>query len=347
MKNIRTIVVAPAILAMSMQIASAQETTLRVLGWYPNQPQTDDVEVPLFEGLADRTGGQVRVEYRTLSELGLRPFEHLRTLQSGAFDLMTIGTSFVAGDDPVMIGHDIPGVSLSFEDIRLAVDAWRPILEQRFAEAHGARVLSAAPFPPQIFFCRGNIETLDDFRGKRIRVASGVAADLAQGMGGVAVTLAGPEVYAALQRGVIDCGVSGTVFANSNSWFEVSDTVFPLPLGGYAVFVHVIREATWQSLSEETRNVLSEQFAAAEETLWNIAASSHENGLRCNLGEQPCAGRLGSMTLTTPTASDEQRFRNLVSEIALPGWFQECERVMTGCRDEWMARVAPVVGMTP
>ena len=61
MKDIRTIIVAPAILAMSLQVANAQDTTLRVLGWYPNQPQTDEVEVPLFEALAESTGEQVRV----------------------------------------------------------------------------------------------------------------------------------------------------------------------------------------------------------------------------------------------------------------------------------------------
>lgn len=345
MKRISAALIAIMASALASSAVEAQEVQMRVLGWYPNQPQTEQIEKPFFQNIGERTGGKFQAQFRSLGEVNLKPFEHLRTLRIGAFDIMAIGAGFVAGDDPMFIGHDIPGLALDFDEVKKVSDAWRPILEKRLAERHNAKLLTIAPFPPQILFCKGQINSLADLKGKKVRVASAVASDLVKAMGGVAVTLAGPEVYQGLQRGIVDCGATGSVYANANSWFEVAETIYPLPIGGYSIIMHVARGDFWNRLPDGHKQVLADEFAKMESELWAIAKNSHEDGIRCNLGQQPCSGKAGAMRLVEPSAQDREAFRAIVRDVALPGWFKDCERVAQDCRKQWYDSVGAAIGI--
>jgi len=342
--GVRQLVVAAGVAVMGVSAAWSQDLNVRVLGWYPNQPQTEEVEKPFFNNLAAKTGLNVKAQYRSLGELNLKPFEHLRTLNSGAFDIMILGSGWVSGDDPMFIGHDLPGLSFDFDDVQKVIDAWRPVLEKRVAERHNAKLLTVAPFPPQILFCRDEVKSTADLKAKKIRVASAASASLVEALGGTAVTLAGPEVYGALQRGVIDCGSTGTAYANSNSWYEVAKSIYTLPIGGYSVVMHVARNEFWNKLSPEQQGKLQAAFAQLEKDITQSTKEAHESGLRCNTGQKPCSGKLGAMTAVDPSETDKQEFRRLVEKAVLPGWAKDCERVAPDCRTQWNETIGKAVG---
>ena len=323
----------------------AQDVNVRVLGCYPNKPQTEEFERPFYENLAEKTGLDIQAQYRSLGELNLKPFEHLRTLSSGAFDVMILGAGWVSGDDPTFVGHDLPGMAFDFDDVEAVMEAWRPVLAKRLAEAHNAKLLTMAPFPPQVLFCSDEVASLEDLRSKKIRVASAASANLVEAFGGTAVTLAGPEVYGALQRGVIDCGSTGTAYANANSWFEVSKSMYMLPIGGYSIVMHVARADFWNALDPEQQEKLEAAFAEMEAGIVEATKESHESGLRCNIGEEPCDGKLGSMTLVEVSEEDRQVVRETFEETVLPAWLEDCERVVADCRDQWDETVGQVIGL--
>lgn len=338
---------AAAVLACSISGAAwAQDHQIRVLGWYPNQPQTEDVEKPFYQTLSERTGIDISATYMNLAELNLRPFEHLRLLEGNAFDVITMGAGFISGDDPIFIGHDLPGLTFDFDEVRQVIDAWVPVLEEHLDEKYNAKLLTMAPFPPQILFCKGNVTGVADLRAKRIRVASAASSDFTEAMGGIAVTLAGPEVYQALQRGVIDCGATGTGYGNSNSWFEVTDVLYDVPLGGYSIVMHVARNEFWNALGAEEQEALSSAFAEMDGELWTLAETVHTDALRCNIGEEPCDyGRSGNMTLLTPGEEDRDNFRAILREAVLPNWMSSCDEVIPDCSARWAETVGQVTGI--
>ena len=333
-------------LAISFATSAYAQKPVSVLGWYPNQPQVDDVEIPFFKSLSKNTGIALDIKYRHITELNLKPFEGLRQLQSGVFDIMPMAAGFISGDDPVFIGEDLPGLAFTFEEVRTVAEAWRPVLEERLATKYNATLLSLAPYPPQIMFCKGKITGLGDLKGKKIRATSAAASALIKALGGVAVTLAGPEVYQALQRGVADCGATGSAYANSNSWFEVSDVIFPLSLGGYSVLTHVVRNEFLHSLTADQQKAFRKEFLNLERDLWRIGQESHEDGVRCNLGKKPCSGKLGSMSFLTPSEADKNGFRDALKNNVLPGWYADCDRVFPGCSAKWKATVGKATGIT-
>jgi TRAP-type C4-dicarboxylate transport system substrate-binding protein len=332
-------------LAMCVATSASAQTTVSVLGWYPNQPQTEDIEIPFFKGLSKRTGIDLDIKYRNIKELDLSPFQGLRQLQSGVFDIMPMAAGFISGDDPVFIGEDLPGLAFSFDEVKPVIDAWRPVLEERFAKKYDATLLSIAPYPPQIMFCKKGVTGIGDLKGKKIRATSAAASSLIKALGGVGVTLAGPEVYQALQRGVVDCGATGSAYANSNSWFEVSDIIYPVPLGGYSVLTHVARNDFLGKLTPQQKKTFLKEFATLEKDLWQIAQESHEDGIRCNMGKTPCDGKLGKMSFLELSEQDKKGVRQALKDHVLSGWYTDCDRVFPGCSAKWNATVGKATGI--
>jgi TRAP-type C4-dicarboxylate transport system substrate-binding protein len=338
---------AAAVVFAASSVANAQDVKMRVLGWYGNQPQSQQVERPFWEGLSKRSGGMFTPTFRTIDELGLKGFESLRTLQSGAFDILSFQISFVGGEAPVLMGADLPGAAFDFDQLQKNLAAYRPILEKELNDRFKAKLLTAWSFPFQILFCKGDVKSLDDLKGKKVRVSGTYTAKLVQQLGAAGVTLAGPEVYQGLMQGVVDCAITGSQYGNSNDWFEVSQTQTPIPLGGAGVVLQVARNDFWNKLSADQQKTLMSEMKAMEADLWKISREGHEDGIRCNTGQQPCAGKPGKMTLAEPTAADKQRVATLLKDDVVPLWVEDCSKFSKTCRDDWFNTIGKAAGIQP
>ena len=337
-----------AVLALTVGLASlagAEEVKMRVLGWYGNQPQSQQVERPFWKDLGKRTDGAFSTNFRTIDELGLKGFESLRTLQSGAFDVVSFQISFVGGEAPVLMGADLPGAAFDFDQLQKNLAAYRPILEKELNDRFKAKLLTAWSFPFQILYCKGDIKSLADLKGKKVRVSGTYTAKLVADLGAAGVTLAGPEVYQGLMQGVVDCAITGSQYGNSNDWFEVAETLSPIPLGGAGVVLHVARNAFWDKLSPEQQAVLSKEMQQLETALWDISRQGHQDGLNCNTGKQPCTGKPGKMTLLEPAAADVQQVKTILGTSIVPMWIEDCSKFSKTCGDDWYKTIGAAAGI--
>jgi len=322
----------------------AADLNIRVLGLFGNQPQNDEVEAPFWKELAASSNGKIAVTYRTLNDVNLKGFDSLRVLQAGTFDIVAVQVGFVSGDDPVLVGHDLPGVAFTFPELRAVTQAYRPVVEERLKDRFKATLLTQYPYPPQILYCKDRLTAVTDLNGRKVRAGSAAVSELIKGWGGIAVTLAGTEVYQALQRGIVDCAITGSAFGNSYNWFEVANYLYVMPVGGYALVAHVANSAFWSKLSPEQRGLLTEKLGQLENKLWAIGQETHEDGIRCNAGEQPCQrGKPGKMTVVQPTDSDKAALRSALQARVMPTWIADCSRVFPKCKDEWNRTVGKLV----
>lgn len=325
--------------------ANAADVKLRVLGWYGNQKQSTDIERPFWKDLEKNTGGKIATDFRTIDEIGLKGFESLRTLRSGAFDIVSFQISFVGGEAPVLMGVDLPGLAFDFDGLRKVVDAYRPVLDANLGEKFNGKLLAAWPYPFQIVFCKSEMKNLADLKGQKIRVSGNLTAELVKQLGGAAVTLAGPEVYQALMQGVVDCAITGSQYGNANDWFEVAKTQNTAPLGGAGVVLHVIRKASWDKLNPAQQQALSQQMGELEGKLWKMAVEGHADGIRCNTGGQPCGGKPGKMTLVDMTANDRTEITQILKQKIIPLWLSDCEKASPTCKDDWAKSIGSVTGI--
>src|SRR5690606_21311571 len=108
---------------------------------------------------------------------------------------------------------------------------------------------------PQVFFCRGDVNGAEDLAGKRVRLTSSTLADVVTGLGGVPVTMPFGEAVPAMERGVVDCIITGTMSGNTGKLYEVGNVMFTLTVG-WAPRLRIANGAFWEKLDDSQREWL-------------------------------------------------------------------------------------------
>jgi len=67
---------------------------------------------------------------------------------------------------------------------------------------------------------------VSDLKGRKVRVFNKTMSDFIQAVGGTTISMAFAEVVPALQRGVVDCAVTGTMSGFTAGWPEVTTHQF-------------------------------------------------------------------------------------------------------------------------
>jgi TRAP-type C4-dicarboxylate transport system substrate-binding protein len=151
------------------------------------------------------------IEKATNGELKVRL--HLAgTLQINASNItQAVGENIVQmGDDLFNSGNitvagipRLPMLIQSYEDFAKADAVLAPYIAKAFARK-GVTVLASYTYPLQFVWGRKRIESLDDIKGMKLRVAQPEQGELVRRFGGVSITMGAPEVPSALDRGVVD-----------------------------------------------------------------------------------------------------------------------------------------------
>jgi hypothetical protein len=168
---------------------------------------------------------------------------------------------------------------------------------------------------------------------------------LLEALGAEGVNVSFSEVPGALQKGVVDCAVTGAGSGYSAGWWEVSTHLLPIPLGGWDPVVTAINMDKWNSLDAATQTLISEQVISGFETpAWASAQDALVNDIACLTGNAECpSGDARSMTLVEVSDADFTRARDILTSEVLPEW---AERAGADWAARWNDSVGKVVGVT-
>jgi hypothetical protein len=166
--------------------------------------------------------------------------------------------------------------------------------------------LAFVPYPSQMVLCNADIDGLSDLKGMKVRTSGRTTAEFLQALGAEDITLNFSEVPGALQQGVIDCAVTGSLSGYSSGWHEVSTHLYPLPVCGWVHVVTAMNGKRWNSLSEETQEWLTTEIKKNyEDPVWASAVGETKKGIACLTGKGECSrGDAGEMILVEATDSD-------------------------------------------
>ena len=156
-------------------------------------------------------------------------------------------------------------------------------MQKVMKEKHNAIILASFTWPEQNFYCRGEIKSVEDLKGKKIRVQGVSQADLVKGFGASAVTIAFGEVVPALEKGVVDCGITGTMPAYKAKWTGGDQHAVPLPVG-FTAALWLANIKAWNKLSPATQEFMKKEFKALEDKSWKTVEAETEDGVDCTTG---------------------------------------------------------------
>lgn len=332
-----------AALAMTASAAVADNpTVLTAVGTWSSLTNFQKHEQPFFEGLAAASDGDLVGKIQSQSGLGLKGFEIMRLVKNGVFDFAFGLPGYVAAENAIFEGADLSSLTQDIDTQRNVSDAYFPTLEKAFADIYDAKLLMLYPFPSQTLWCNAEVNGIADLEGKKIRVYSTTLGDFVEGVGGTSVTVAFSEVIPALEKGVVDCAITGTMSAYTAKWNQVATHAYTLRVGWGLAF-GAMNMAKWNSLDADQQAFLQSEIGKLTDAMWAETATEDDVAISCITGGACEVGEPGSMTLVEPSAADLELRDQIATDVVLARWAERCG---AECAANWNETVGPILGLT-
>lgn len=353
MKSFKTSVLFASLLAvLSVSSVSAQTAAAgpkvavqAITQVTANMPQYTTVDQPLLkDGMSKATNGRVEVTLAAWPERNVNGPEVLRLVRSGQVDIAAAPLTTVSGDVPMLDGVDLAGMNPDIKQARRVADAMLPIANKEL-ERLGIKLVATYPFSGQMLFCRKPISTLADLKGLKVRTNGPSAADLVKALGGQPVSLAFGEVYTALERGTVDCGITGSGSGNSVKWPEVTTHLYTMSLS-WSTAGYFVNLAWWNKLDPAIRAEFEKTFAAIQDAQWKLGLEATDDGVACNVGRaEGC--KLATlvkkpMVEVKAQAGAADVVKKDLAETVLPSWVKRCG---DRCGVVYNEVIAPITGI--
>lgn len=344
MKRQLTFLSAAIMLAASAGTAGAADkpASIKAVGTWGSLTNYQKHEGPFWnQKITEASGGQIIGDIKPQTELGLKGFEIMRLVKNGVFDFAFGLPGYVAAENAIFEGGDLSSVTQDIATQRKVADAYFPTLEKAFAATYNAKLMMLYPFPSQTLWCNAEVNGLADLKGKKIRVYSTTLGDFVEGVGGTSVTVPFAEVIPALEKGVVDCGITGTMSAYKAKWHQVATHAYTLRVGWGLAF-GAMNMDKWNSMSPEQQAVLTSEITALNDRMWAETATEDEVAISCITGGKCDIGEPGAMKLVEPSKDDLTIRDKVANDVILARWAERCG---AECAENWNQTVGQILGL--
>jgi len=305
-------------------------------------PIRERLEQPFFEQLAASTQLPLDVVYRTSDSIGFKDTHQLLMVKSGNLDLISLRFVQNASVEPTLLGIDLIGLTSDFKTARAVANAYAPVLDRRLQQVFNGKLLGVWPFGPQVFFCRTAVKGLQDLAGLKVRVGNENYAPLIAAFGATPSVIPFEDVEQALKNRLVDCAITSAGSGRAAGWAKHATHFFPLGtqlgVNGYVISLRV-----WEQLTAGQKTVLEQAFQKHVNTIWELAAQTHQDESSCLVGGPCKSGVPDKLVQVPPTAHDHQLLREAFEVTTLKDWTARCDKVHKGCAEEWKRLMAPIL----
>jgi TRAP-type C4-dicarboxylate transport system substrate-binding protein len=216
----------------------------------------------LYQYLADeiyeRTNGRVVISVFSGGQLNevKQAFDAVRT---GTADIVHHSTSMTAGMQPSVESLVLPcAAKNSWVADKLAADFASHFKVQDLKEFEDVHFLSfAGPSGPSYLFTQKPVNSTADVEGLRL-IGAGMRARVQEMWGATNVSLAPPEFYEALDKGIVDGGLLPAEIIQSMRVGEVVEYMTVTPGLIYGTSMLLMNENKWNALPKDIQQVFNE-----------------------------------------------------------------------------------------
>ena len=270
--------------------------------------------------LKNNSSGVIQADFFDSGKL-LKAGEQLPALRSGNIDFMFHTTSYITRSVPILGVMGLPGVvdELYAHPERLAIGS--PLLnlinavlakENLYMLSVGGGILE----PEYLWSTKASkIKSIDDIKGKRIRVVGFEATGVMENFGAATVNVPSSELYLALQRGTVDAAVANISTIVGRSLQETVDSCFKLPTTAYGIGVFMAKKR-WDKLPADVKGGMQ---AAAK---WFDAESAKEANTKIYPNEFWPKMKTAGIQIIDPSAADLVRL-NKGGEAIRAAWIKD------------------------
>lgn len=220
--------------------------------------------------IAEATDGRVKITFYPSQTL-LTLAESYEGVVNGIADIAVVTPALCPGVFPMLEMFDLP---VHYNNCQVLSNVyWDCIQQFDLEELDGVKVLNTYCMGPGAIASKEPIENLDDLQGKQIR-AIGLSGTCMSALGASPVSVAMPETYEALMRGVCDGVLGGLGAMTTWNLIEVADSFTITPFMSVSAFIVMMNIDTWNSLPADIQDIIEE--VSAEHNVFYVQGEEDE-----------------------------------------------------------------------
>lgn len=220
------------------------------------------------EDVKSATNGELNIVVHSGASLFKHPEIH-RAVRTGQVSIGEIFMGLLGNQDPVFKVDNIPFLASDFDTAKKLWQVSRTHVEKSLAK-DGLKLLYAIPWPPQGFYTKKAVTSVNDFDGMKMRAYSPTTSRLSVLLKASPTTVQTPEIPQAFSTGIIDGMVtSPSTGVSSQAWDFVefyTDTQAWIPKN-----MVIVNARSFKRLSKPVQQALMDAAAKAEARGWDMA----------------------------------------------------------------------------
>ncbi len=260
--------------------AEIDEMTLQYGSIFPSGVYLSELDRFFTEEVTKRSGGKIKFDVHWSSALG-GPNEILPLVSSGAVGMAAIVTGYYFGEFPFAgLTNAVPATFESETVLDITADLFdsNETIQAEFDRLN-LQPIFLRHLPQYTLICSTPVRTLGDMKGLKVRTYGAYIPKMFEAVGAIPVSLAVTEMYEALQRGTVDCAYWTRAQIVPFKLHEVGKYLIDLELGAINAYTMFTSKDTWDSWSEETRQLMIEVGEEATAMSLPITEEAEEAGL--------------------------------------------------------------------
>jgi TRAP-type C4-dicarboxylate transport system substrate-binding protein len=286
-------------------------------------PNTHDFNakfiIPAFDRIRERTNGNLDIRHVFLPETPFRFSDMLTIIRDRQVEMAGWSPSYTSGTYPTLavvgLPFLLPKLGSVADSITVAQEIYKtPELAAAMDEvlaANDAMVVGHYYSQPMNFWFLQPVGNLAGMKDLKMRVFTPELAQLITDIGATPVNISSPEVYSALQQGVIDGVVTGIGNMRGPKWSEVlkSGYIFNVMMFD---FIDIVSKSAYDELPPEYQAILTEEMARASAEINEYTPRS--------VDDERAALTATGFAFTDGSAEDYAALRDISRERVWPGW---------------------------
>lgn len=218
-------------------------------------------------GIIEKTGGELAFKPFGAKDV-VGDFQLFDAVKNGVIDAMNPFTLYWAGRMPaaVFLSSYPMGLRNPHEwDVFFYGLGGLQMAREMFAR-QGMHYVGPIHHGPNIIHSKVPIRSIDDFRGRKMRLPGGMVAELFQAAGAKTTLLPGSEIFPALEKGTIDVAdYVGPAVNYALGFHQVTDFISMGPPGFMSIYQPVdlmdltVGKRAWDALSPAMRNFVESE----------------------------------------------------------------------------------------
>ncbi|MBL4907712.1 MAG: TRAP transporter substrate-binding protein DctP [Sneathiella sp.] len=262
MRTLKSGVILSAAIAVISSSASAAEINWTLAYLAVNGTVYEEVAKAIPERIEKATNGRLKITANSSLIKGNRLLEGVR---DGLVQMTLPLTGYYTGSQPLFTVPSLPGISESYENMQaLSASEYGEQVRELFKTKFNATQLMETAFCPQTLFSTVPIASVEEWKGRKLRVNNRGTGLIGAELGAVTVSLSAGEVLPALERGVIEGVITDSCWAYGAGFQTVISHAANWKLGSVLPSPVLVNIDAWDSLPEDLQTIVRQEFKTLE-----------------------------------------------------------------------------------